>query len=372
MIFSVSARNSLDAKRRGDTRDLESSGLVAIEDYLRGYFVNEKTRTLVEAVATKAKGILSEAIAELDLRGSVLKMPLDELASKSQLFELALRSVEEQRRVIHDLLGGQQRRLVADLKSQTDDLYEDICAKLSEVIDQELAVVWPPVWTEAAQKRLAAAIETVFDSAREQFIRSFSADTNSTFSAHQHRLEELINDVRRAAADIFEVQFHRGSEEAAFQLTNDPYWVTRHVREALIPDPSGVLDRLLPRRLRQMRTRKRLIARTNELVLRNTSSLHWAILQSLNDTFRKAGSQFEERLDDAIRATRAVIEATLERGRVRSVDVEPEIARLDVLRASFLACRADLGATRYVEGAHAPDATDGSLCGASQLRPGSG
>jgi hypothetical protein len=121
-----------------------------------------------------------------------------------------------------------------------------------------------------------------------------------------------------------------------------------------------------------MRIRKRLIASTNELVLRNTSSLHWAILQSLNDTFRKAGSQFQERLDEAIGTTRAVIDATLERGRVRSVDVEAEIARLDILRAGLLACRDTLGATRYVEGGHAPDAIDVSLCGASQLRPRSG
>jgi GTPase Era involved in 16S rRNA processing len=366
VIFNVSSRYALDAKQHGDLRELESSGLVAIENHLRRYLAREKTRTLAQAIATKAEDILSEAIAELDLRTRTLEMPLKELTSKLALFEGALRSVEEQRRVLHDLLAGEQRRLVADLRYRADDLSESICAKLTEVIDQELAIFWPPAWREAAQKTLATAMETSYDSAREQFICSFSADANLALSAHQRRLEQLINDVQRAAAEIFEVQFHRSSEDAAFELTNDPYWVTLHVRETLIPDPSWLVDRLLPGTLRQTRLRDRVISRMKELVVRNTSSLHWAILQSLNDTFRRADCQFGERLVEAVRATRAVIEATLERRRVRSFDIEPEIARLGVQRACLLACRDEIIAMTYADGSRAPGATDGGLCDASR------
>jgi hypothetical protein len=89
-------------------------------------------------------------------------------------------------------------------------------------------------------------------------------------SAHQWRLEELTNDVRRAAADIFEIEFYRSAEDSSFELTNDPYWVTQHVEETLISDPSGVIDRLLPSEQHRMR----LIRQTNELVRRNVGSLH--------------------------------------------------------------------------------------------------
>lgn len=181
MMFNVSARDALDAKQRGNPVELESSGLVAVEDHLKRYLAAEKTRTLTQAVATKAEDILSQTIAVLDLRAKTLKMPLDELASKAQLFEHALRSVEDQRRVVHDLLAGEQRRLVADLKCRTDSLYDDLGVKLSVVVDRELGASSPSAWTEAAQKRLGAAIETAFDAAREQFIGSFSADANSAF-----------------------------------------------------------------------------------------------------------------------------------------------------------------------------------------------
>jgi GTP-binding protein EngB required for normal cell division len=344
IIFSVSARDGLDGKRLGNRNEINSSGLGAIEDYLRQYLAAEKTETLTRAISGKAEDILAAAAAETDLRMKTLEMPLGELSSKSELFERALTSIEGQRRTVDDLLAGKQRRLLVDLRSRADGLYEDVCAELSKVIDRELPGAWSPRWIEGVQSVLGAAIETVFDAARERFIDSFAAAANSAFSAHQRCFEELINDVRRAAANIFETEFYRSSEDSSFELTNDPYWVTRHVQETLMPDPSKVIDRMLPWEQRRARVRARLVRQTNELVRRNVGNLHWAILQSLNDTFRKARSQFEERLDDAMGATKAVILATLERRRARTFEVESEIARLAALKRALVGYRTEIAA----------------------------
>jgi GTP-binding protein EngB required for normal cell division len=366
IIFSVSARDGLNAKQKGDRKELESSGLAAIEAYLARYLVKERAITLAQAIAGKAEDILSQAAIEIDLRTTTLKMPLGDLSSKSQSFEHALRSIEEQKRVIHDLLAGEHRRLVEELKFRTDSLYEEVCAKLTSVIDQSLAGLSRPAWKDDAQKAVSTAMEAAFEAARERFIESFSADANSAFSAHQQRFEGLVDDVRRTAADIFETQFRRGAEGTLFELTNDPYWVTQPVQETLIPDSSGLVDRLLPTKLRRARLRERIIRKTNELVLRNASNLNWAILQSLNDTFRKAGSQFEERLDDAIRATKVVVEAVLVRRRDRTFEVEPEVARLDILKAALLVSRAEiLDEERADKAGLAGDLCDAPECQAS-------
>ncbi len=350
IIYSVSARDGLDGKRLGNRNEINSSGLGAIEDYLRHYLAAEKTETLTRAISRKAEDILAETAASLDLRIKTLEMPLDELSSKSKLFEQALTSIEGQRRTVDDLLAGEQRRLLVELRSRADRLYEDVCAKLSKVIDRELPGAWSPRWIEGVKSVLGAAIETVFDAARERFIESFAAAANSAFSAHERRLGELINDVRRAAADIFETEFYRSSEDSSFELTDDPYWVTRHVQETLMPDPSKVIDRLLPWEQRRARLRARLIRQTNELVRRNVGNLHWAILQSLNDTFRKARSQFEERLDDAMSATKAVILATLERRRARAFEVESEIVRLAALKAALVGYHTEITAAACRDG----------------------
>jgi GTPase Era involved in 16S rRNA processing len=357
MIFHVSARDGLDGKRRGDHKATHASGLAAIEDYLSWYLAAEKTQTLMEAIARKAEDILWDAGAEVDLRVKTLEMPLETLHAKSHAFEQALTSIEQQRQVVRDLLDGEQRRLLAELRIQTERLHEDVCGELSKVVEQELASVSPPRWTAAAKERLARAIETEFDAACERFIDSFSTTLNALFSAHQRRSEELLNDVRKTAADIFEIEFHSGFEDGWFEFAHDPYWVTQHVRETLIPDPSGLVDRLLPCTLRRRRLRERVIRRTNDLVLRNASNLHWALLQSLNDTFRKVSAQFAARLDNAIRATKAVIEATLERRRVRTFEVKPEIVHLDLIRAALIRHRNEIAAVAHADHTESPKRT---------------
>jgi hypothetical protein len=104
--------------------------------------------------------------------------------------------------------------------------------------------------------------------------------------------------------------------------------------------------------------------RTNELVLRNTSNLHWALLQSINDTFRRASSRFEERLNGAIQSTRAAIRATLERRRARSFKVEPEIARVREQIAALSTCREEILAELHADGDNRPDKAEESCCGA--------
>ena len=143
----------------------------------------------------------------------------------------------------------------------------------------------------------------------------FSADANSTFPLTSVASKELINDLRRAAADIFEIQFYRSSEENAFELTNDPYWVTHHTRDFDSRSERALRSSAALEAPSSAPTRAHDQTCTGELVLCNTGNLNWAFLQSLNDT--KASSQFEARLDDAIRTTKAIIEATFERGRAR-------------------------------------------------------
>jgi GTPase Era involved in 16S rRNA processing len=350
MIFHVSARDGLDGKQRGDRKATHASGLDAIEDYLSRYLAAEKTRTLMEAIARKAEDLLWDAGAEVDLRVKTLEMPLEALQAKSRAFEQALTSIEQQRQVVRDLLDGELRRLLAELRVETDSLYRDVCSELSKVVEQELESVSPPRWTVAANERLARAIETEFDLACERFIDSFSATLNASFLTHQRRSEELLNDVRKTAADIFQLEFHSGFEDGRFEFAHDPYWVTQHVRETLIPDPSGLVDRLLPGTLRRTRLRERVIRRTHDLVLRNASNLHWALLQGLSDAFRNASAQFEARLDNAIHATKAVIEVTLERRRMRTFEVKPAIVHLDSLRAALIRHRNEIAVAARAEG----------------------
>jgi hypothetical protein len=339
-ILPASARNGLIAKQTSDAEQLEGSGIAAIEGHLVRYLATEKAKLLESAVGSKAADLLSQAEAEVRLRVQALQMPLEELASKSAGFERALRSIEEQRRVTRDLLAGDQRRLRDELESGIHTLRKDAVAKFIGMIDQRISDFGR--WDDTAQQVLSAAMQNHFDEAQQKSGESYSAKANAVLSRHQGRINELVDLVRRTAADIFNVPFSERLEHDLFQLGQEPYWVTENIKATLIPDPSRLIDPFLPKAVRMKRLRARVIKDMQELVIRNAENLRWAILRGMNETFRRASVRFDEQLEDAIRATRNVIGDALARRRDTSFAVKPELVRLNRAIETLSAARKDL------------------------------
>jgi hypothetical protein len=220
------------------------------------------------------------------------------------------------------------------LESTIELLRTDAAADLADAIDKSLAGSAPGQWQETAQTALAAAIERIFDGARDDLARAFAADTVTALSTHRGRIDALVEQVQRSAAEIFDVEFIARREREAFRLGEDPYWVTERIGASLIPDLSRAFDHLLPEAFRRARVRARLVQHARELVIRNAENLRWAIVRGLDEVFRSAAAQLEERLDDAIRATRGVIRQALVRRQDSSFAVRPEIERLAIAERS--------------------------------------
>jgi GTPase Era involved in 16S rRNA processing len=253
-IFSVSARNGLDAKQRGHREQLEASGIPTLESQLVRYLASEKSRLLDDAIRSKAVDILSQAIAELSLRTQALELPIQSLAAKLSAFEEALSSIEEQRRVTCDLMTGEQRRLRGELEARVESLRGEASSRIVGVIE-EVTAVNPRLWDGAAQRAISRVMEQTFDGARRDLADAFAHKTNTAVSGYQRRLDALIDTVRRIAAEIFEVPFREDLETEPYGLGEEPYWVTEGIKTTLIPDASGLIGRLLPRRVSANRVR---------------------------------------------------------------------------------------------------------------------
>lgn len=341
-IFCVSARDGLDAKRSGNNQALENSGIAALEGHLVRALAAEKTHWLDDAVRSKAADCLAQASAELGLRVRALNMPIEELAAKSDAFQDALRSIEEQRRITRDLLTGDHRRLREALESRITGLRKEIASKLARVIDASLSGALMTGRDEPARRALSEAMQAEFEVAREPLVSTFAADAGAALLSCEGRVNALMDQVRRTAAEIFDVPLGPDTEHEAFELGEDPYWVTESTSATLIPDPSRLIDRLFPASLRRRRLRTRMARQAEELIVRNAENLRWAILRGLDETFRKATTQFEERLDETIRATRDVIRDALSRRRDRAFAIQPEIDRLVDASASLVSLREQL------------------------------
>jgi hypothetical protein len=354
-IFCISARDGLDAKQSGNRQGLETSGIAALEDHLVRTLGNEKVRWLDDAVRSKAADILAQAAAELGLHVRALNMPIEELAAKSDAFQEALRSIEEQRRITRDLLAGDHRRLREALDSRIAGLRKEIAAKLARVIDADLTGTVPTAWEEAARRAVAETMQNEFEAAREPLVSTFAADAGAALHACQVRINALVDRVRRTAAEIFDVPLGPDTEHEAFELGEDPYWVTEETGATLIPDPSQLIDRLLPARLRRPRLRTRMIQQADQLIVRNAENLRWAIVRGLDETFRRATAQFEQRLDETIATTRDVIRDALARRRDQSFAVQPELDRLANAAASLTALREELHRDRLQDSVEPQD-----------------
>jgi hypothetical protein len=309
--------------------------------YLARYLAAEKTAILGHAILGKALDIISQASAEVALRIRTLEIPLDDLASKAQAFEEALRSIEDRHRITRDLLAGDQRRFREDLEGRISSLRSEVSAKFAADVDNEIAAD-SGVQGEPAQRALAAAMERIFEAARGELAKTFAGTVDSLLSAHQRRIDDLIDTVRQTATEIFDVPFRQHLESDSFEFGEEPYWVTGKIETGLIPDPSRLIDRFLAKGLRARRRRARLIAQENELIIRNAENLRWAILRGIDETFRRAGRSFEERLDDAIATTRGVIRQALTRRRDQAVAVDSDLNHLDCARRKLAKLQEEL------------------------------
>jgi GTP-binding protein EngB required for normal cell division len=327
-IFGVSARLGLLAKQDRDPDALKRSGMAEIEDRLLRFLTNEKMQSLDEAIRQKAADVLSQAGGEVELHTKALKMPLKLLEQKSSDFAKALGAIEAQRLTVGDLLTGDRRRLVDDLETRIKSLREDASARVARVIDDSLSRP-DAAWEEKVKLALSDAIEEVFNAASEHFVDAFSWQAEDILTNHRRRVDAVVDQVRRTAAEMFDVMFAPEGEPEIFLLPQEPYWFTERIDSTLIPDISRMIVRFLPTAIRQRGRRARIVEETNELILRNAESLRWAILRGLDETFRTAATLLEERLRDATIATKGVIEDALARRHDRSFAVEAELTRLE-------------------------------------------
>jgi hypothetical protein len=339
-LFQISARDGLAAKLGKDHGKLERSGMAEVEEHLLGYLAAEKTRALKHAISLKTSDVLARAREEIELRMQALRMPLQDLEAKTRAFEDALQKIDEQRRVMRDLLVGDKRRLIENLESRIEELREQSRSRLAGAIDESFANVDARNWERAAQVNLPKAIEEIFDTARDKLTRESASEVNGVLGSFQGRIDELVATVRRTAAELFDIPFRQDNERDAFELGEDPYWVTERVAATLIPDPARLVDSILPAKLRRSRVRTRLFNNTEQLIVRNAENLRWAILLGFEETFRRAIGHIEERLDDAIGVTKQVIEQALADRRIQSFAIDPELSHLGKALASLADIRA--------------------------------
>jgi ribosome biogenesis GTPase A/DNA-binding transcriptional MerR regulator len=327
-IFCVSARQASEARDKGDQTLWAASGLEKVERHLVEFLACEKATALREAVGRKAADVVADVLMRLRLAMRSLQMPLEELRHRLEVFERKLQEVCQQRLAAGDLLAGDCRRMHTFLEEHAEELRAKARQYLSGIVREAMAGNGQSD-EQAIQNALAEAIPGYFEHQTGQTTELFRKRMAETLRPHQGRADELIESVRRTAAELFDVPYHAPESADAFEMVQQPYWVTHKWSSTLSPIPVGLMDRLLPASVRQGRLHKRLLDQVAGLVVSNVESLRWATYQSIDQTFTRFGSALDDRLADTTAATHGAIRAAMDRRQQQSEAVSQEVSRLE-------------------------------------------
>lgn len=333
-IFCVSARAGLESRRRGDETLWTESGLARVERHLVEFLAREKASALREAVGRKAADSLGEALLRVRLAIRSLEMPLEDLQGRLKLFEAKIQEAHRQRTMAQDLLAGDQRRMHDFLEEHAESLRAKASEYLGGIAREAMARNGGAV-EEDVQDALAEAIPGYFEHQVGQTTELFRDRMARTLRPHQERADELIESIRKAAAELFDVPYHAPESSRAFEIVRQPYWVTHTWSTKLSPIPVGLVDRLVPASVREKRIRKRILAQVADLVVPNVESLRWAVFQSIDQTFTRFGSELDRRLADTIAATHGAIRAGAARRESHADTVAKELERLESAAAEI-------------------------------------
>lgn len=324
-IFPVSAKQALLAKLTGNEALLASSGISAITEHLIDFLAREKTRVLSEAVRRKALDVLHDAALRASLERKSLEMPIADLEERLALFQKKVDEAERQRQQTQDVLSGDHRRVVT--------LLEEVCAGIREQAEMHLQDVASRAMPAGGdpdprnvEDAIAQEIPVYFEHTLGEVTERFDREMIAVLSAHREKAEALSEAVRAAASTIFEIPHHRASPGGPLVLAREPYWVSRRTWSGMLgmiaPD---LVDRALPRAMREQRLRGRIAREIHSLVVQNVENLRWATLQNVDAAFRVFSREIDEELARTIDATHGAIAAAYRQRKERADEIAERV-----------------------------------------------
>jgi len=336
-IFCVSARRGLDSKLFDDAGLWNESGLAEVENHLIGFLVSEKANALREALGRKVRDVLENVVMRLRLGVRSLQIPLDDLEKRLQIFETELKNAERQRVAAQDLLTGDRKRALGLLEERAEVLRQSSGKHLERVVNESFSTMKnSQIDEKLVLDTLAEEVTAFFQNSAEDVSKGFGIHVTEVLRPHQQRADELIELIRRAAAELFDIPYHAPESSEAFEMKRRPHWVLRkRVPTLPIVVPEEAIDKLLPSTFRMNRLKKRLSRQIDTLVRHNVENLRWATLQNLNDAFHRFGLTLDQRFRDTIAATHGAIQAAFVKRKEHAEAIVEDVARLESTAAAL-------------------------------------
>jgi len=228
-------------------------------------------------------------------------------------------------------LAGDRKRALQLLEERAEELRQRSAEHLEKVVEACFSTMQDGDVSEGAiLDALAEEVTNFFQTSAGETSTNFGGYVTEVLRPHQQRADELIELIRKAAAELFEIPYHAPESSEAFEVRRKPHWVLRkRVPTLPIVVPEEAFDKLLPTSIRISRLKKRLSRQIQTLVRHNVENLRWATLQNLNDAFHRFGLTLDQRFQETIEATHGAIQAAYRKRKEHTEAIADEVARME-------------------------------------------
>lgn len=317
-IFCISSRRGLEAKVKQNKEEWVESGVAELETHLIDFLVREKFSALCEAISRRATDAVEAALMGVRIYLQALHLPGKTLEEKLSLFEKSLQQADQDRMIIQDILEGDKKRMTMFLEAQAQALREEAKAFLKEMMNRESrSRSYGKSTKSSVQNAWADSIPGFFEHKQAELNESVKSRLLDALAPHEQRTEQLIEALRKTAADLFQVPYRPLHSENALETARRPYWVLNTWNTDAIPMLKSMDQRL------------------DDLVRRNVENLRWSTMQNVNISFARFASRIKERLEETVTATQGAMKTASTRKKDHGETVAEELCRLEKIAGAL-------------------------------------
>ena len=339
-VFPVSARRALDAIRNGKSEP-DRSGFPTFTEALDHFLCDGKDTALAAALAKGLSRLAGQARFQAELARAALNAPVEDLRRKLAAFEARRADMEQEKRDFSILLEAEVKRLaerdlVADVEAFKAELADEVEAAVRSRYD---AVHGLPLGKLAedlqghAQDRVRAgwdgfrrAEDDKLDTAFQALVERFGG-----------RVEAIVDELYRYAAELFSVPFDAVRAETAFDSQGGFYYKFWEVPGSLRIMTTSLLH-ALPKFLGDGLVLKEALKYGRELADTQAGRVRHDFAQRLDKSMRSFKLAMLARIDATLAGIAAAVEqglvldtANTDAAKMRGLELDAILARLDHL-----------------------------------------
>jgi len=311
-ILAVSARRGLEARLSGDTAGWRDSGMLQVEQNLIDFFAREKQTILQESLQRRIRDQLNSIHMQLGLSLSALMLPEAELKKRIEKFRQSIPDVEREKEASEDILSGDLKRVTKRLNEEVEKVRtqakEQIVGPLENFVQ---TIVDTEELERLVRDTLAEEIPVFFTPAMRKVADIVGVEATKLLALHQQRSNQLIEQVRQVAAELFDIPYHAPSAGRSYTRFELSGWSNDLFISDMDPLGQRFSRKFFTQKYRRKKTVKRLREEGIKLLNQNVEQINWALRRGLDESFRQFGMELSEQLEKTITATREAMEVAL-------------------------------------------------------------